>query len=91
VRLAARLAGTECGAEPAISSLLGITAKEQRPYGLVCDVDGDEELVGLLTPAHKPPKPLPVGASSHAVVLDVHELDGIVDLSARKVRGVACT
>ena len=74
------------GSQPAIGSLIRVTVKEHQPYGIVCDVDGSDDLVGLLTPPHRPPSPLKVGESCAAVVLDVFTLDGIVDLSAKPVR-----
>ena len=86
LQIAAELAEVPKGQDPAIASLIRVTVKKHQTYGIVCDIDGSEDLVGLLTPPHKPPKPLKVGESCYAVVLDVYKLDGIVDLSAKPVR-----
>lgn len=86
VELAAAFAQVPKGKDPVIGSQIRVTVKEHQSYGIVCDIEGNEDLVGLLTPPHKPPTELKVGESCSAVVLDVHKLDGIVDLSARTVR-----
>lgn len=85
LELAAALAEVPTGKDPVIGSLIRVTVKELQSYGIVCDIEGSEDLVGLLTPPHKPVTPLKVGESCSVVVLDVYKLDGIVDLSARAV------
>jgi ribosomal protein S1 len=86
LELAAELAEVPVGHDPAIGSLIRVTVREHQSYGIVCDIEGSEDLVGLLTPPHQPSTRLKVGETCSAAVLDVYKLDGIVDLSAREVR-----
>jgi hypothetical protein len=65
---------------------MSVIFKEEKEYGLVCDLPGHDSYTGLITAAHKPPAAPAPGQVLQAAVLDVHQLDGIVDLAARKVR-----
>lgn len=85
LELAAVLAKVPTGSIPAVGSLVQVTVKEHQAYGIVCALEGSDDLVGLLSPPHKPDTPLKVGESCAALVLDVYKLDGIVDLSAKSV------
>ena len=85
MHLAAQLAG-DSDAGPAIGSKADVVFKEDRDYGMVCDLPQDDSYVGLITTGQKPAAVPAVGKPLAAVILDVHHLDGIVDLSARPVR-----
>lgn len=71
---------------PRIGSRVSVIVQEERAYGLVCDLPQHASFVGLIAPAQQGAAPAAAGSTLEAVVLDVHALDGIVDLSARQVR-----
>lgn len=86
MKLAATMAGVDTRKVPRIGSVIRVPVKEMRPCGLVCDVPSDSNLVGLIGSGHLPDNDLNPGDKADAAVLDVHELDGIIDLSASDVR-----
>lgn len=86
MKLAATMAGVDTSQVPTIGSVIRVPAKEMRPYGLVCDVPSDSNLVGLIGRGNLPAEDLNPGDTTDAAVLDVHELDGIIDLTANDVR-----
>ena len=85
--LAARLSDV-ASTGPAIGSVINVVAKEQQPYGLVCDLPEDDVFVGLVATAQAPPASVTTtpGSALRARVLDVQPLDGILDLTAKEVR-----
>lgn len=85
MKLAATTAGVDTSAMPRIGSVITVPAKQMQPYGMVCDIPGDSNLAGLIATSNLPPGDLSPGDITEAAVMDVHELDGIVDLSASEV------
>lgn len=86
------LTGTD-GAEPEetapeLGTLARVIASEQRDYGCVCDLEDHDGVVGLIASAQVGATPLAPGAKTSAAVLDVHLIDGIVDLSVKQVRAL---
>lgn len=72
---------------PQIGSQVPVTVTEEREYGLVCNLPQGDSFVGLIAPVQRGTAPATAASGAvRAVVLDVHSLDGIVDLSARQVR-----
>jgi hypothetical protein len=84
LELAAQLADVPAGA-PAIGSRVKIRVQQALAYGLACDIESAPHLAGLLTEAHAPPTAPATGQALEVIVLDVHPVDAIVDLSANKV------
>jgi hypothetical protein len=86
LELAANLADVPVDG-PTIGSRVAVKAQQARSYGIACDIEGSDHLVGLLTEAHLPAASVPEpGDRLDAIVLDMQPVDGIVDLSAKKVR-----
>lgn len=70
---------------PAVGSRVRARVQKSLAFGLACEVEGAPQMAGLLTEAHCPSPPPSIGQAVAAVVLDVHPVDGILDLSASKV------
>jgi len=80
-----------------LGSMVPCEVSDHAPYGMVVDLDVNEDLVGVIRPPHYPGAPAPAARKSKAGnsalpvpgtklscrVLDVSQAEGIVDLSAR--------
>lgn len=80
------MAGVNSKNIPRIASVITVPVEGMRPYGLACKIPGDSSLAGLIAPENLPGNTVTAGDTTQAAVLDVHERDGIVDLSADEVR-----
>ena len=71
--------------ELAVGSSVTCHVSGIKEYGIVCEVEGDADVVGLISPDHapSPPASLSVGDALEATIIDVDKAGGYVDLSTR--------
>ncbi|KAL6748175.1 hypothetical protein V8C86DRAFT_1190558 [Haematococcus lacustris] len=76
-------AGVDWDRDLAVGACCQAALHQVASYGLIMDILGAEDLVGVIRPHHQARGPVPApGAPLTCRVLDVSKLDGIIDLSA---------